>query len=100
MGLIVEIYRAKYRSRLCAFDGVDMVTVTNIPGPFEPTDDRPAARLEKNAYGSAIIVPDMPNAKRFSNGGSYGGSSDSRFRDAVGIYGAIPIHDYDMSKEG
>jgi hypothetical protein len=28
-------------------------------------------------------------------GGNYGGTSDSRFSDMTGIYGAIPIHDRD-----
>lgn len=32
-------------------------------------------------------------------GGNYAASSDGRFRDLVGIYGAVAIHDRDESQE-
>lgn len=95
MGLRVDIYRDRYDSTLNAFHGYDTVTVTNIPGPFEPTDDAPAAVLTRNPLNAPIITPrDLPvNMAGPMFGGTYAASSDSRFGRAVGIYGALPVHD-------
>lgn len=98
MGLRVEIVRGKYRSPRCYFDGVSEVTVVNVPGPSEPTEDAPAAVLSTNAYGQAVVRPDMPDAGWLAMGGSYAATTDSRWREAHGVYGAIPVHDYDMSE--
>lgn len=97
MGLRVEIYRSDYDSTLNVFHGKKAVTVIDIPGPFEPTEDAPAAALDRNPFGSPIIVPDGIGSQGSFGvrgfGGTFAGSSDSRFHEAVGIYGAIPIHD-------
>ena len=96
MGLIVNIYRGDYDSDLNRFRGARSVTVVNVPGPFDPTPERPAARLDRNAYGSVILVPDEPVGEGFTPymfGGTFASSSDSRFRQAAGIYGAVPVHD-------
>ena len=96
MGLIVSIYRDNYDSDLNAFRGFDKATVINVSGPFDPTPDAPAARLERNARGSAILVPEAQPGEGLTSymfGGTYAATSDSRWREATGIYGAVPIHD-------
>jgi hypothetical protein len=96
MGLRVDIYRDRsYDCELNAFFGKSTVTVENIPGPFDPDDDAPAAVLTRNALGNPIITPrDLPvNMAGPMFGGTYAASSDSRFGRAAGIYGALPIHD-------
>ena len=105
MGLIVSIYRDQYDSQYNAFHGKQRVTVVNVSGPFEPSADAPAALLSTNAVGDPIIVPtfidelgDYQPAKRAGMiGPMYGGTiadtSDSRWREAVGGYHGLPIHD-------
>lgn len=96
MGMIVSIYRDDYDSSLNVFNGVRTVTVVNVPGPFEPTPDRPAARLDRNAFGNPILVPDVSTSEGMTPymfGGTFAATSDSRWRESVGIYGAVPIHD-------
>ena len=101
MGLILDIYRSDYDSELNVFRGKKSVTVVNIEGPFEPTEDRPASYLTGNAYGNPIIVPNSWRELQDESGlvmfgGSYATTSDSRLREALGIhdfYGAIPVHD-------
>jgi hypothetical protein len=96
MGLIVNIYRSDYDCELNVFYGKKSVTVINAEGPFEPTEDRPAAII-KDGYtpGSKIIVPvdEVPDNVFQMMGGTYANSSDSRFSEATGTYNAIPIHD-------
>jgi hypothetical protein len=96
MGLIVSIYRSDYDCELNVFYGKKSVTVINAEGPFEPTEDRPAAII-KDGYtaGSKIIVPvdEVPDSVFQMMGGTYANSSDSRFKEATGTYNAIPIHD-------
>lgn len=96
MGLIVSIYRDDYDSDHNLFHGVRSVVVVNVPGPFEPTPERPAARLTRNALGSVVLVPDESPGEGltpFMFGGTFAASSDSRFRQEVGMYGAVPVHD-------
>ena len=103
MGLILDIYRsAQYDSKMNVFYGKHEVTVVNVEGPFEPTEDRPAAFLTENALGSPIVVPldwheSSSNGKGLIMfGGAFAATSDSRLREALGekhFYGAIPIHD-------
>lgn len=104
MGIIVSIHRSDYDSPLNVFHGKARVTVVNIPGPFEPTDDAPAAILTDNAMGDPIITPVMgekgvreplrrPDAIGPMMGGTFAHTSDSRFAEAVGQYGAIAVHD-------
>ncbi len=95
MGLIVSIYRGEYDSELNVFYGKKSVTVTNISGPFTPTEDRPAAKLVEISSGW-IIVPDDNQANATGpqmSGGTFAASSDSRFWEATRQYGAISIHD-------
>lgn len=96
MGLIVSIYRSDYDCELNYFYGKKSVTVINAEGPFEPTEDRPAAKIISTLAGSKIIVP----ADEYSDkdgvqmsGGTFGYSSDSRFTKTAGTYNAVPIHD-------
>lgn len=96
MGLIVDIYRNDYDSEANAFHGKTSVTVVNIPGPFEPNPDRPAAKLSKNALGNPIIIPDGERPDGTSGpmmGGTFAHTSDSRFNEATGFYGAVAVHD-------
>ena len=95
MGLIVYIYRSNYDSTLNAFHGKERICVTNIEGPFKPSEDCPEAELTTNALGNPIIRPVFaePMDGVVMNGGTFASTSDSRFSEAVGIYGAIPIHD-------
>jgi len=96
MGLIVNIYRDQHDSELNAFHGYQSVVVLNVEGPFEPTEDIPAAMLEHNGLGDPIIVP-FPGVRPGVIGPMYGGTiadtSDSRWREAVGGYHGLPIHD-------
>jgi hypothetical protein len=95
MGLHVSIYRSDYDCDLNVFYGKKGVTITNVEGPFRPSDDFPAAII-KDGYtaGSKIIVPadDYSDGVQ-ANGGTFASSSDSRFRQAAGTYNAVPIHD-------
>ena len=105
MGLIVDIFRADYHSPLNAFDDVKELTLVNVDGPFDPNPSRPAAMMvDGHIRGDKIIVPagldddgrtwvraTAPDAVGPMFGGSYAGTSDSRFRP--GFYGAVPIHD-------
>ncbi len=95
MGLVIGIYRDRYiRDALAVFKDVERLTLVNVEGPFKPTPDAPAARLAKNGLGNPVIVPDEnPKGPLVGPmfGGSYGATSDSRFKP--GFYGAVPIHD-------
>lgn len=96
MGLIVKLYRDSYRCDLNVFDKVEGVTVVNIEGPFKPNEKYPAAVLTTNALGDPIIAPEGPtpaNCVPAMFGGTYAATSDGRFSKAVGLYGAIPVHD-------
>jgi hypothetical protein len=94
MGMLVSIFRSDYDSTMNAFHGRKRIVVVNIPGPFEPDKDTPAARLIKSAYSaSPILVPDGMERHQVMFGGTYAATSDSRFLEAVHAYGAIPIHD-------
>lgn len=94
MGLRVNIYRSGYDSPLNVFFGRYAVTVTNVDGPFEPSENEPAALIVRNARGTYIVPADSPSGLLGPmNGGTFAASSDSRFRDFVDLYGAIPVHD-------
>lgn len=95
MGLLVNIYRSDYDSALNAFHGKKRICVVNIPGPFSPSEDMPAARLEKKGK-NCVIIPEaeVPEGKTpYMSGGTFASSSDSRFSQATDMYAAIPIHD-------
>jgi hypothetical protein len=105
MGLIADIYKSKYGD--CSNGGlsgkVDSVTIINIEGPFEPTEDRPAVLLVTgNLPGTVKIVPaSMPEDKRVGPmmGGTYVDTSDSRLGEAIERLGGpryggpVPLHD-------
>jgi len=118
MGLIVGIYRNGDAHPYSLFKDYDAVTVTNMHGPFEPTDDRPAAIMVENPFGDPILMPDVPwmhqqgkclqvpETESFAASGSYAATSDSRFGEALcaftgssRCYYAIPIHDYSFTLE-
>jgi hypothetical protein len=104
MGIIVSVLRDAAGGD-CSLNGVSSrftdLCVVNVPGPFEPRPDRPAAMLLANHYGTAKVVP-VDDAGNVRPGGMFGGnfvsSSDSRWGDAVAkIIGvrmtAVPVHD-------
>lgn len=110
MGIIVNIYRADctinpgITSRFVArtmnrFVAVDKLTLTNIPGPFEPTPDAPAALLESHYPGVLRIISEDNEMRRPMFGGNFAYTSDSRFSEACerllnhSFSGAVKIHD-------
>ena len=94
MGLRVRIFRADYDSEMNVFYGKNVIVVTNIEGPFKPSDDEPAALLVDGPRGTKHIRPadDGFDGVQMS-GGTFAHTSDSRFGEAVGFYGAVSIHD-------
>ncbi|MND22857.1 hypothetical protein D3C76_165600 [compost metagenome] len=107
MGLIVEVYRSA-RMGDCTNNGVssrvDSLTLVNVSGPFEPSDNAPAAWLvpHRTMKGVVYIVCEDPvtSGKWPMAGGNYAATSDSRFSEAVqkltGFpvwHGAVKIHD-------
>ncbi len=110
MGLIAGIYRGDLGD--CSNGGISGyakgVCLMNVDGPFSP-DDRyaPALLVAGNISGAAKIVPatevdgefvEVRNGVGPMFGGTYVGSSDSRFGEAVrkltgGPCGAVPLHD-------
>ena len=105
MGLLVDVYKnGKYD---CTNGGVSArnikgLCLTNVDGPFDPSDDYPAAKLVKTFTGFSTIVkviPEEAEGKQTMFGGNYAGTSDSRFSEAVEkivggrFYGAVPVHD-------
>lgn len=101
MGLRVSVYRrGNWDSTNGGVSGkVSDLTVINIDGPFEPTDDAPAVVLVEGALNTAKIVPVDAVGQWTMFGGNYAACSDSRFSDAVAgilghrFYGAVAIHD-------
>lgn len=104
MGIIVHVLRPVGRGD-CSNNGVTAraraLCIVNVPGPFYPSDECPAARLESNSYGTAKVVP-ADEASQSLGCGMFGGnfvsSSDGRWGDAVAaIIGvrmtAVPVHD-------
>lgn len=122
MGLIVSVFENKELGN-SSNGGISSkyssLTVVNIPGPFEPHPDRPAVLLHSHVRGVATLVPAVQTGNKWvpfkipgvigpMAGGSYAGSSDSRFGVAVAnllgcdmtsFYGLIPIHDRFESEE-
>ena len=80
---------------------VSTLAITNIGGPFNPTEDAPAAMLKNHVFDTVIAVPeDIPeNMVGPMAGGTYIISSDSRFGAKLrelgltNSYVAIPFHD-------
>ena len=103
MGIIIDVYRNDGQD--CTNNGVSAnhsrLTVVNVPGPFEPSENAPAVKLVKGAFdGCAKIVPVDLEGRHTMFGGNYGATSDSRFSNALReITGyewpssAVAIHD-------
>jgi len=106
MGLHIDVLKnGKYD---CTNGGVTSgdikgLCIENVDGPFNPSDDYPAAQLvSRNIMGRTIvhIVPTAEIEKKSWTmmGGHYGATSDSRFSEKVEemmgtpFYGALAIH--------
>ena len=102
MGLNIDVYRnGSDSTNGGASANCKSICVVNIPGPFKPDHNKPAFKLVEGNLGTAVLKPlyEPKNMMGPCMGGNYGGTSDSRFGEAVekilghGFYGAIPIHD-------
>lgn len=119
-GLTVDLYRSDYRSDNCVWNregGPDSVTLVairderqgggaplmplpaSLHAPSTPSPRQPAAVLVVRHVGRMVfhIEPlTSPEQGRtpFMAGGSYAGSSDSRFGDLINFYGAVKVHDF------
>ena len=107
MGLLVSVYKSGGTD--CTNGGITStdikgLCVTNIDGPFTPSEDYPAAILVVRhfGFGSVLsIVPEENFKGQHMFGGNYASTSDSRFGEAgrnmleqpEAFIGAIPIHD-------
>jgi hypothetical protein len=80
------------------------VTEVTVIGPgiapvFEPTDERPAVHIirRENASGTIYLAEPLPTEEEpspwYMFGGTFIFSSDSRFRESIDFYGAVPLHD-------
>lgn len=101
----------------CSLNGISarfpQLCLVNVEGPFEPSDEYPAALLVKgNLPGTLKIIPAHKDYKSMKLqpewepipgwhmfGGNYAAASDSRFGEACRkilgheFYGAVAIHD-------
>lgn len=82
------------------FDVITLLGTPDVPldgGFLEPTEDRPAVHLKLNIMGDVIAVPAELPPKYKNIGPAFGGcfvhATDDRFREATGIYAAVPLHD-------
>jgi len=87
MGLLVDVYRnscygdcsnngiSKFHNRFC---------VSNVEGPFEPSEKNPELVLTKGPYNTVrLIDPNISENVWVMFGGNYAGTSDSRFSAAI-----------------
>ena len=102
MGLHVEIMSGKYHaSNQGVSSKVRKLTITNIDGPFNPSEDAPAATLEQGMFGCVIAVPEERPGGMIGPmaSGAFVTTCDSRFGDKLRALGltnthvAIPLHD-------
>jgi len=104
MGLIISVYKDSSPSYDCTCDGVtnrfNRLCVTNVDGPFNPSEDCPAVKLVEGALPNTVrIVPEECGESWTMFGGNYASTSDSRFGEAVEkiigtrFYGAVAVHD-------
>lgn len=112
MPMTVYVYRDNLGD--CTNNGVsskvDQLTVMNVEGPFEPTEDRPAVILIQGPGGqpNPCIVPAVQDEETGAwkeaegwhmFGGNFAASSDSRWMEAGRVFTrgvsmpAIKIHD-------
>lgn len=100
-GLIAYIYKSEGRS--FSNGGISFrcneVTVLGCPNGeiFDVTDEAPAVKFVRRMIGGKEYVHlepvDAPPGKLPMFGGCYVSTSDSRFREAHGVFGAIPLFD-------
>jgi hypothetical protein len=102
MGMLVNIY--KWNLGDCSNGGVSgrqwRLTLTNVEGPFEPSEDAPAAQILKRSTGNVVIRPDsIPDEKWNMFGGAFAYSSDTRFceklRELSGYPHSFPVAIHD-----
>ena len=101
MGMTVEVLRSNMgdSTNNGASSRFDRLTITNVSGPFEPTNRAPAAKLLRCRTGALAIVPDEIAERWYMFGGNFAYTSDSRFMEAIEtITGhrdtkAVPIFD-------
>jgi hypothetical protein len=112
MGITVSIFRnSRYDG--CANGGISErvteLTITNIDGPFEPSDHAPAAMLVRgNLPRTVKVVPVEGDDKSpdthtpYMSGGTHVATSDSRWNKAIRAItgevgysriGAVALHD-------
>ena len=103
MGLNINVYVAKNFAD-CSSNGVsnqnDVLCVSNIDGPFDPSGNNEVLLVRGPGHNQAILVPkeEYEKGEHTMFGGNYGGSSDSRFAEAVeklvgSRLGVVAIHD-------
>ena len=109
MGLIVQVFRWSLSD--CTNGGVsskhNQLCLTNVEGPFEPTDDAPAAVLMQHPsiLQHCYIVPQelIDSGKAFMAGGNFAHTSDSRFWMAInkmtGTRGSFAVSIHDRTEE-
>ena len=111
MGLHINIYKTNLGD--CTNGGasswdIEGLCITNVDGPFDPSDRYPSAELMVQEFYNRKTVKIVPTVlqegrqvskQHYMFGGNYGATSDSRFSDTVekmlghSFYGAVPIHD-------
>lgn len=103
MGMNVRVYRdasADLEGNTVS-KKFDTLCIINVPGPFSPSEDKPAAVLIRQETGNVILVPQelLDSGKWFTSSGNYAYSSDHRFTDTVETMSGypyafpVPIHD-------
>lgn len=79
--------------------GPQDVTVIPVDGPTSVRIDRlPVALVKRRLFGREVTVSAQPFGDGipltgWMAGGTYIGSTDERFREAAGFYGAVSLHD-------
>ena len=103
MGIVADILRDG-RLGDCSNGGISgrgaAVTIIDIPGPFEPTPERPAVRLVRCQHAGVQYIHAEPVEPvesghiGYMSGGTFVHSHDSRFDKAVGAGGRpVSLHD-------
>lgn len=100
MGLLIDVFRPSSMYD-CTNGGVSATAkrlcVVNVDGPFDPSEDAPAVKLQKGPLDTVNLVP-VDEDRWVAFGGNFGYTSDSRFQRAVesliGVsHVAVAIHD-------
>ena len=107
LGLTAYIYRCGHDASnggISRWDGPDCIVVFGTEkAPLEGYIKRgeyayPEVELRRNQFGDVYAVAPPTPLQQGSTGhpmmgGNYIATSDSRFSEATGIYGAVPLHD-------